>query len=112
MGAASRIQAASRGYGYSLESMVKLDKHLKSLGNQGFRHSIGRHSIGLRVLTQMRGYPIWLDPRPGRYQAAGLQYFLCLGLPTPFKEWLERSTSSGTNKSGTVLADPVLPGLQ
>jgi hypothetical protein len=32
MGAAGRIQAASRGYGYSLESMVKLDSHNSHYG--------------------------------------------------------------------------------
>ncbi|MET0526804.1 MAG: hypothetical protein ABW003_00390 [Microvirga sp.] len=36
------------------------------------------HSIGLRVLTQMRGYPIWLDPRPGRLSSCCFWYLLCL----------------------------------
>jgi hypothetical protein len=46
---------------------------LKKLGNLGFQHY-----TGLRVLTQMRGHPIWLDPCSGRYRAAASGYLLCL----------------------------------
>jgi hypothetical protein len=40
-------------------------KYLKSLGNQDFQHY-----TGLRVLPQMRGDPIWLDPGLGQHRAA------------------------------------------
>jgi hypothetical protein len=58
-------------------TLIMEPKYLKSLGNQGFQHY-----TGLRVLTQMRGYPVWLDPCPGRYRAAGLHYFLRLSSQT------------------------------
>jgi hypothetical protein len=72
-------------------------KYLKSLGNQGFQHY-----TGLRALPQMRGYPIWLDPRSDRHRAAGLQYFPCRGLQSAVTNWLGVSATSGTNKSGVA----------